>query len=63
MKYLLSIIFLASLTSFAQERAKIKDNRAYRELQTSVAEKSIIALKEGILLVRLNMRKREIAYY
>ncbi|MDG1776256.1 MAG: hypothetical protein P8H33_02600 [Crocinitomicaceae bacterium] len=63
MKYLLSIIFLASLTSFAQERAKIKDNRAYRELQTSVAEKSIVELKEGVLLVRLNMRKREIAYY
>jgi hypothetical protein len=63
MKYLLSIIFLASLTGFAQERAKIKDNRAYREFQTSVAEKSIVALKEGVLLVRLNMRKREIAYY
>jgi regulator of replication initiation timing len=63
MKYLLSIVFLIGLTVFAQERAKIKDNVAYRKLQNNVAEESIVKLKNGVLLVRLNMRKKEIAYY
>ena len=63
MKYLLSIVFLIGLTVFAQERAKIKDNMAYRKLQNNVAEESIVKLKNGVLLVRLNMRKKEIAYY
>ena len=63
MKYLLSLIFLVGLGVSAQERAKIKDNIAYRKLQKEVAEESIVNLKEGTLLVRLNMRQKEIAYY
>lgn len=63
MKYLLSIVFLIGLSVSAQERAKIKDNIAYRKLQKAVAEESILKLKDGTLLVRLNMRQKEIAYY
>ena len=63
MKYLLSIIFLVGLSVSAQERAKIKDNIAYRKLQQAAAEEGIVKLKDGTLLVRLNMRAKEIAYY
>lgn len=63
MKYFLSIVFLIALSVSAQERAKIKDNIAYRKLQKAVAEESIVKLNEGTMLVRLNMRMKEIAYY
>lgn len=60
--FLFSISQLFNL-SFAQERATITTNSEYRQTQTEAAEKAIIELRTGALLVRLNFKLQEIAYY
>jgi len=64
MRYITSFIllFIVSLT-FAQERATVPGLIDHRKQRQAAAEKNIIALKEGVLLVRLNFQKQKIAYF
>lgn len=51
------------ILSHAQERATISTNNEYLQTETQVAEKAIIELRTGALLVRLNFNQQEIDYY
>ncbi len=62
--YFLFLIFLSfSFTSFAQTDPTYKDYKKEREGERKVAEKNILLMKEGVLLVRLDFKSKEVAYY
>ncbi|MCH2229723.1 MAG: hypothetical protein MK105_05205 [Crocinitomicaceae bacterium] len=63
MKYLIVLFLLVTINSFAQERAKLIEDRQAKAKRIELAEKQIVQLKNGVLLVRLNFREKEIAYY
>lgn len=63
MKYLIVLFLLVSVNSFAQERARLIEDREAKAKRIEMAEKQIVQLKNGVLLVRLNFREKEIAYY
>ena len=63
MKVFFLFFFLISFSIYSQERARIKDNIEIRKLQKKDAEKNILKLKEAFLLIRINLREKEIAYY
>ena len=63
MKGLFLFFFLISFSLYSQERARIQDNRELLALQQIAAEKNILKLKDAFLLIRINLREKEISYY
>ncbi len=58
----LTIIFLTS-TFFAQTDPTYKDYKKDKEQEIKTAEENILLMKEGVLLVRLDFKSKEVAYY
>ena len=59
MKFILSLILFASFSLFAQNEERV----AAQQKSLETAQKQINDLKNGILLVRLDYKTKEIAYY
>lgn len=63
MKGFFLFFLLISFSLFSQERARMKDNIEIRKSQKKDSEKNILKFKDAILLVRINLREKEITYY
>ena len=64
MKQLVLLIFLfLVLTSKAQDRATISNLNENKLSRVEAAKANIVSLKRGVLLVRLDFHRREVAYY
>lgn len=64
MKFLLILFTFASITFVnAQNRATLENFRADKAVCEAFAERSIVELKNGELLVRLDFRQREVDYH
>ena len=62
MKGFFLFFLLISFSLFSQERARMKDNIEIRKSQKKDSEKNILKFKDAILLVRINLREKEITY-
>ena len=60
--YLLVLPFL-SFGAFSQTDPAIKTYKKERTQERKVAEENILLMKEGVLLVRLDFKRKEIAYF
>ena len=56
------LLLVVSFSSLAQERATLERLKRDKEICKAFAEKSIQELDDGVLLVRLNFRQKEIDY-
>ncbi len=58
-------LFLLSLSmvSFSQTDPTNKEHKKERAQERKVAEENILLMKEGVLLVRLDFKQKEIAYF
>lgn len=61
-KFITLFILTVSFTSFSQERATFKKLQRDKEISKAFAEKSIREITDGVLLVRLNFRQKQIDY-
>jgi len=64
-RYFPLFLFLTSfsLGSFSQTNPTIKDHKKDRAQETKVAHENILLMKEGVLLVRLNFKTKEVTYF
>ncbi|MFK7786123.1 MAG: hypothetical protein AB8B56_13460 [Crocinitomicaceae bacterium] len=61
-KFISLLILVVSFTAHSQERATLKNLKRDKEVCKAFAHKSIHEIEDGILLVRLNFRQRQVDY-
>ncbi len=61
--FALFFILLLFFVGHSQTNPTLKDYKKDREQEQKVAQKNILLMKEGVLLVRLDFKRKEIEYY
>lgn len=62
-RYIPLFLFLISFGSFSQTDPTIKDHKKDRVQEGKIARENILLMKKGVLLVRLNFKTKEVAYF
>lgn len=62
-RFLFIVLILCVLPSYGQEAATVKNLKEARKQRQLSAAENIILLKDGVLLVRLDMQQRRIDYF